>query len=165
MKRRELQRITLHSQYIGNLGKTENGIVCVNAYALVDNITIPLLFKIFKPRHRLKKGDVYKTKPQLAEEIIRELLAFEFKFKRVLADSLYGESGNVIRVLEELNLNFIVAIRSNHGVLVGPGQRVRYNTGARLPAKAISSSTRATLYSRNYFWQAAYHWLLRNYQK
>jgi SRSO17 transposase len=68
-----------------------------------------------------------KRAPQLAEEIIRELQAFGFKFKLVLADSLYGESGNVIGVLEELKLNFIVAIRSNHGVLVGPGQRVRYN--------------------------------------
>lgn len=115
-------------QYIGNLGRTANGIVSVNAYAIVDNITYPLSFKIFKPRHRLKEGDIYKTKPQLAEEIIRELLAFGFKFKLVLADSLYGESGNVIGVLKELKLNFIVAIRSNHGVLVGPGQRVRYNS-------------------------------------
>lgn len=115
-------------QYIGNLGRTANGIVSVNAYALVDNITIPLLVKIFKPRHRLQEGDVYKTKPQLAEEIIRELLAFGFKFHLVLADSLYGESGNVIGVLESLKLHFIVAIRSNHGVLIGPGQRLRYNS-------------------------------------
>lgn len=115
-------------QYIGNLGRTANGIVSVNAYAIVDNITYPLSFKIFKPRFRLQEGDVYKTKPQLAEEMIRELLAFGFKFKLVLADSLYGESGNVIGVLKELKLNFIVAIRSNHGVLIGPGQRVRYNS-------------------------------------
>jgi SRSO17 transposase len=44
-------------QYIGNLGKTENGIVSVNAYAVVEGITYPLLFKIFKPKNRLKKGD------------------------------------------------------------------------------------------------------------
>jgi SRSO17 transposase len=31
---------------------------------------------------------------------------------------LDGESGNVIEVLQELKLKFIVAIRSNHGVLV-----------------------------------------------
>ena len=37
-------------QYIGNLGRTANGIVSVNAYAVVDNITYPLLFKVFKPR-------------------------------------------------------------------------------------------------------------------
>lgn len=115
-------------QYIGNLGKTANGIVSVNAYAIVDNITMPLMFKIFKPRHRLQQGDKYKTKPQLAEEIIRELQAFGFNIELVLADSLYGESGNVIGVLQELKLPFIVAIRSNHGVLIAPGQRVRYNS-------------------------------------
>lgn len=115
-------------QYIGNLGRTANGIVSVNAYAVVDNITIPLIFKVFKPRTRIKEGEQYKTKPQLAEEIIREVQGLGFNIELVLADSMYGESGNVIRVLQELNLAFIVAIRSNHGVLVAPGQRLRYNS-------------------------------------
>jgi len=43
-----------------SVGKTDNGIVSVNAYAVVDNITYPLLFKIFKPLSRLQPGDVYK---------------------------------------------------------------------------------------------------------
>lgn len=60
-------------QYIGNLERTANSIVSVNAYAVVDNIAYLLMFKVFKPRTRLKEGDEYKTKPQLAEEIIREL--------------------------------------------------------------------------------------------
>jgi SRSO17 transposase len=114
-------------QYIGNLGKTDNGIVSVNAYAVVDNITYPLLFKIFKPRCRLQPGDVYKTKPELAVEILQELEKWKFQIELVLADSLYGESGDVIRELERLKLRFIVAIRSNHSVLIAPGQKVRYN--------------------------------------
>jgi SRSO17 transposase len=114
-------------QYIGNLGKTANGIVSVNAYAVVGNITYPLLFKIFKPRSRLRPGDEYKTKPQLAVEILRELQAFEFNINLVLADSMYGESGDVIGALSQLKLPFIVAIRSNHPVWLLPGQRVRYN--------------------------------------
>lgn len=114
-------------QYIGNLGKTERGIVSVNAYGIVGGITYPLLFKIFKPKGSLKPGDTYKSKPELAREIIRELTDFGFKIKLVLADSLYGESGDVIELLVKLKLNFIVAIRSNHAVLVGPGQQVRYN--------------------------------------
>ena len=114
-------------QYLGNLGKTANGIVSVNAYAIVDDITIPLLFKIFKPRTRLKEGDVYKTKPQLAVEILREIKEWGFNVKLVLADSLYGESGDFIGVLSQLKLHFIVAIRSNHPVWLLPGQRVRYN--------------------------------------
>ena len=114
-------------QYIGNLGKTENGIVSVNAYGLVDGITYPLMFEIFKPKNRLKSGDKYKTKPQIAVDIIQELKQWEFKIKLVLADSLYGESGDVISCLEKLQLEFIVAIRSNHGVLMPPGSRKRYN--------------------------------------
>ncbi|MBD2255870.1 IS701 family transposase [Nostoc parmelioides FACHB-3921] len=115
------------SQYIGNLGKTENGIVSVNAYGIVDGITYPLMFQIFKPKNRLKEGDKYKSKPQIAVEIIQELKAWGFKIKLVLADSLYGESGDVVRCLEKLELEFIVAIRSNHGVLMPPGSRKRYN--------------------------------------
>jgi SRSO17 transposase len=85
------------------------------------------MFKIFKPRACLQAEDKYKTKPELAVEIIQELKAFGFKIKVVLADSLYGESGDVIGVMTKLNLQFIVAIRSNHPVWLLPGERVRYN--------------------------------------
>ncbi|MBD0387813.1 MAG: hypothetical protein ICV54_15185 [Nostoc sp. C3-bin3] len=47
---------------------------------------------------------------------LQELKALGFQIKLVLADSLYGESGDVIGVLTKLNLQFIVAIRSNHPV-------------------------------------------------
>jgi SRSO17 transposase len=114
-------------QYIGNLGKTENGMVSVNAYAVVENITYPLLFKIYKPKSRLKPNDEYQSKPQLAVQMIQEIQALGFVIERVLADSLYGESAAVISRLEKLNLPYIVAIRSNHGVLMTQGQRVRYN--------------------------------------
>lgn len=114
-------------QYIGNLGKTANGVVSVNVYAVVDGVTYPLLFKIYKPKSRLKADDEYKSKPQIAIEIIREIQAMGFVIERVLADSLYGESGDVIGELHQLKLPYIVAIRSNHGVLMPKSQRVRYN--------------------------------------
>jgi SRSO17 transposase len=115
------------SQYIGNLGKTASGMVSVNVYAVVDNITYPLLFRIYKPRHRLQAGDVYQSKPQIAIDLLREIKAMGFVIDRVLADSLYGESGAFIRELEHLKLPYIVAIRSNHGVLMPKGAKVRYN--------------------------------------
>ena len=59
---------------------------------------------------------------------MQELKALGFKISLVLGDSLYGESGDVIGTLEKLGLHFIVAIGSNHGVWVAPGQRVRYNS-------------------------------------
>lgn len=55
-----------------------------------------MLFKIFKPKSRFKADDEYKTKPQLAIEILQEVKALGFQVELVLADSLYGESGDVI---------------------------------------------------------------------
>lgn len=77
-------------QYIGNIGQTANGIVSVNAYAVVDKLTYPLLFKIFKPKSRLQADDDYKTKPQLAIEILQEVKALGFQVELVLADSMQG---------------------------------------------------------------------------
>ncbi|MGL4619502.1 MAG: transposase, partial [Chroococcidiopsis sp.] len=65
----------------------------------------------------------------------------------VLADSLYGESGDVIRELSRLKLPFIVAIRSNHSVLVAPGQKVRYNRW-RAYTQALSHRPPETRYIR-----------------
>lgn len=113
------------AQYIGNLHALANGVVSVNAYGLLGTTMFPLLFRVYKPESRLKPDDVYKTKPQLAVELIEELLALGFHFSGVLADSLYGESGTFISALHRLSLQYVVAIRSNHGVWLGPGQRVR----------------------------------------
>lgn len=118
-------------QYIGNLGKVENGIVSVNAYGVLGDITFPLMFKIYKPKNTLKESDFYKTKPQLAAEIIEYLLELGFKFDLVLADSLYGESGTFITVLNKFSLVFVVAIRSNHGGWLPPGEAVTYGKWER----------------------------------
>jgi len=37
-------------QYIGNLGKTENGIVVVTAYGVFSGMTFPLLFEVISPK-------------------------------------------------------------------------------------------------------------------
>ncbi|WP_045868592.1 IS701-like element IS701 family transposase [Tolypothrix sp. PCC 7601] len=114
-------------QYIGNLGKTDNGIVAVTVYGVFCGMTFPLLFEVYKPRERLQAGDKYRTKPEIAAILIKKLQSMGFKFNLVLADSLYGESGkNFISVLDELNLNYIVAIRSNHYVEILPRQHIQY---------------------------------------
>lgn len=109
------------------MGKIDNGIVSVNAYGVYDNITFPLIFKVFKPQKILKAEDQYKTKIELATEIITELKDLDFKIELVLADSLYGESSQFRRKLAEYNLAYVVAIRSNHAVWLPANQRVRAN--------------------------------------
>jgi SRSO17 transposase len=115
-------------QYIGNLGKVEKGIVAVTAYGVIAGMTVMLDFKVYKPQSRLKKGDSEWSKPQLAAQMLTDLKKRGFKFSLVLADSLYGESeSNFLKRLEELELEYVVAIRSNHGVWMPTEQRIRYN--------------------------------------
>jgi SRSO17 transposase len=114
-------------QYLGSIGKIDNGIVSVNAYGVYENIIFPLMFKVFRPRGTLKENDAYKTKIELASSIITELVEFGFKIELVLADSLYGEASSFIRTLDKRELPWVVAIRSNHGVWLPREQKVRAN--------------------------------------
>jgi hypothetical protein len=66
-----------------------------------------------------------KSKPQLAIALVEELLALGFRFSVVLADSLYGANSGFIRAWHRHHLEDVVAIRSNHGVWMLPGQRIR----------------------------------------
>lgn len=81
-------------QYLGNVGKIDQGIVSVNVYGVYQNITFPLMTKIYKPKSRLKVGDKYKTKTAIAGEMVRELKELGLEIEIVLADSLYGESSS-----------------------------------------------------------------------
>ena len=96
-------------QYLGSIGKVDNGIVSVNAYGIYDNMTFPLGLKVFKPQGTLNKEDTYKTKNELASEMITELIEFGFQIELVLADSLYGESSTFIETLDEYQLPYILA--------------------------------------------------------
>jgi SRSO17 transposase len=117
-------------QYIGNIGGLANGVVSVNAYRVLDGTPFPPAFRVYKPKSRLKPGDVFKGKPQLAVELLHEVQARGFRFSVVLADSMYGESWDFTQALHQLGLSYVVAIRSNHVVWLppgSPGEHKRYN--------------------------------------
>jgi len=65
-------------QYIGNLGKIENGIVAVTAYGVVDHITLPLLFKSIEPKNASRLWMSTAAKPD-CRQMMRELQAMGFR--------------------------------------------------------------------------------------
>ncbi|CDN16198.1 Mobile element protein [Richelia intracellularis] len=79
---------------------------------------------MFKSERTLKEGDKYKTKIELASEIITDLIEENFNIELVLADSLYGESSQFLRKLDELNLAYVLTIRSHHRVCLPVGQSI-----------------------------------------
>jgi SRSO17 transposase len=150
-------------QYIGNVGKKENGIVAVTAYGLVDGMILPLTFEVYKPRERLKNGDEYYTKPQIAATMIRQLQAMGFEFELVLADSLYGESKiNFVNVLDALKLPYILAIRSNHALWLPQDQEVYQEPWQRFE-RTFSNGTTESRYMAEVIYGKRYrkqYWLL-----
>jgi len=134
-------------QYLGSVGKVDNGIVSVNAYGVYCNITFPLSVKVFKPKGTLKKADKYKTKIELAAEIITELIGSGFNIELVLADSLYGESSQFTEKLTEYQLAYVVAIRGDHGVWLPASQSVRANKWCKFE-RTFSNQRSETRYIR-----------------
>ena len=134
-------------QYLGSLGKIDHGIVSVNAYGVYKNITFPLICKVFKPKGTLKSKDSYKTKIEIATEIITELVELGFKIELVLADSLYGEASSFITSLDKYKIPWVLAIRSNHGVWMPSNQKVRANKWCKFE-RIFSDGTSETRYIR-----------------
>ncbi len=134
-------------QYLGSLGKIDNGIVSVNAYGIYKNITFPLMFKVFKPKGTLKKEDSYKTKIEIASQIIKELVEFGFNIELVLADSLYGEASSFITTLNKYEIPWVLAIRNNHGVWMPANQKVRANKWCKFE-RIFSNQQSETRYIR-----------------
>jgi SRSO17 transposase len=79
--------------------------------------------------------------------IVNELIEFGFKIELVLADSLYGEASLFIRTLDKYKLPWVLAIRSNHGVLMPSSQTVRANKWTKFE-RIFSNQTSETRYIR-----------------
>jgi SRSO17 transposase len=109
-------------------------------------VTFPLAFALYKPTSRLKDGEVSKSKPQLAIELIQQLATLGFRFSVVLADSLYGESSDFTGAVSRLGVPYVVAIRSNHGVWTAKGERQRQTRWR--PFDRVFSSTASSAMAR-----------------
>ena len=47
--------------------------ISLTAWGLIDGITFPLIFEVFKPQQRLLAGDIYRSKPEIAAQMVREI--------------------------------------------------------------------------------------------
>jgi SRSO17 transposase len=108
--------IGVAKQYCGTIGKVDNcqvgvftGYVSEYGYALVDKrLFIPEKwfsgdYSTRRKKCNLPEDTVFKTKPQLAAEMLTDLGKENIlPFKYVLADSIYGESPEFIAAVESM---------------------------------------------------------------
>jgi SRSO17 transposase len=114
-------------QYSGNKGKVENcqvGVylsLCAQKYAAVSNKRLFLPEVWTNDRKRCQKAGIlddvsFKTKPQLALEMIEEHLQDGVHFDYVNGDGLYGNSYELSKGFEKRSIPYVLDIHSTHRI-------------------------------------------------
>ena len=105
-------------QYLGAVGKIANGIVSVTSLWADEDVYYPLHVAPYTPAKRLAQGKddpAFRTKPQLAVDLIGAAIAAGFTFRAVVADCLYGEHPAVQTALWEGALPYVMGLRAHRG--------------------------------------------------
>jgi hypothetical protein len=114
-------------QYLGSIGKIDGGIVAVTSLWADERVYYPLHVKPYTPATRLPKGKAdpdFRTKPQLAVELVDAALDAGFSFRAVVADCFYGENATFEGALADAGLPFVLALKPSSGILA-PADAVR----------------------------------------
>jgi SRSO17 transposase len=104
-------------QYLGSIGKVDSGVVSVSSLWADDRVYWPLTVEPFTPKQHFAKGindPAYRTKPQIALELVQQAVAAGIPFRAVVADSFYGENDTFRTGLAQLGVGYVLALRPSH---------------------------------------------------
>jgi SRSO17 transposase len=104
-------------QYLGNRGKIENGVVSVGSVWADDAVYYPLAVEPYTPERWFARGKAdpgFRTKPQIALELVEQALAEAWPFRAVVADCLYGEHRGFLAGLQARGVPYVVALKPSH---------------------------------------------------
>jgi DDE superfamily endonuclease len=105
-------------QWLGSIGKVDNGIVAVSSLWADERIYYPLHVRPYTPGCRLPKGKqdpAFRTKPQVALELIEAALSAGVPFRAVVADCAYGDNVNFEAGLWQAGLPYVVSLKPSKG--------------------------------------------------
>ena len=130
-------------QYIGEIGKTDNGIVVVTTHLYDGRKSLPLDIELYQPASSLAEGKddpEFKKTPDMGIELIEKSIKRGYRPRVVLIDAGYGNNGNFIQNLEEKKLKYIGGIAKNRKVVIrnksGEGREIRLDELAKsVPAQ------------------------------
>ena len=117
-------------QYCGNLGKVDNCQVAVFAAIGQGDFSTIVDSRLYLPKswtddqRRMKKAkipteaQVFKTKQQIALELIEHQISIGNRFDYINGDALYGADQKLTDAIDELSIPFIMDIRENQHVFL-----------------------------------------------
>jgi SRSO17 transposase len=104
-------------QYLGSIGKVENGVVSVHSLWADEGRYYPVEVEPYTPARWFAKGKsdpAFRTKPEIALEQVQRVLEAGVPFRAVVADSFYGENLGFVEGLEQLELGYVLALNPSH---------------------------------------------------
>jgi SRSO17 transposase len=118
---RKAGRHTAHvaRQWLGSLGKTDNGIVAVSSLWADERVYWPVDVVPYTPASRLPRGRTdpgFGTKPQLAAELVEAARQAGIGFRAVVADCFYGDNEGFTRALGQAKVAYVLAVKPRKGV-------------------------------------------------
>jgi SRSO17 transposase len=117
---RKAGRHTAHvaRQWLGSLGKTDNGIVCVSSLWASERVYWPIDVVPYTPASRLPRGKrdpAFRTKPQLAAVLVQAARTAGIGFRAVVADCFYGDNEGFTQALGPAKVAYVLAVKPRKG--------------------------------------------------
>lgn len=131
-------------QYIGQIGKTDNGIVVVTTHLYDGKKSLPLDIELYQHASSLPEGkkDIeFKKKPELALALIENCLERGYRPGVVVVDAGYGNNTTFLLELEKKKLKYLGGLAKNRKVIIETSANQREEI--RLDNLAESLTTQA----------------------
>jgi SRSO17 transposase len=106
-------------QYLGSVGKIDVGIVAVTTVWADERVYYPLHLRPYTPASRLPRGKAdpaFRTKPQLAEELVAAAVAAGVPFRAIVADCFYGDHAGFVEALDRADRPYVLALKPQKGI-------------------------------------------------
>jgi hypothetical protein len=104
-------------QWLGSIGKTDNGVVSVSTLWADEGVYWPQDFEPYTPAHHFKGGKndpEFRTKLKIATELVKRAVEEGIPFRAVVADSFYGEDEELRWTLRDLGAGYVLALKPSH---------------------------------------------------
>jgi SRSO17 transposase len=104
-------------QYLGGIGKIENGVVSVSSLWVDERVYYPIEVEPYTPAHHFVGGKAnpeFRTKPQIALELVERAVELGLPFRAVVGDILYGEHRKFKKGLEQKGIPYVLSLKPSH---------------------------------------------------
>ena len=104
-------------QYLSSIGKIDNGVVSVSSLWADERVYYPLEVEPYTPGHHFQGGKEdprFRTKPQVALELVEAAVEGDIPFRAVVADILYGEHRGFRKGLEKKRTPYVLALKPSY---------------------------------------------------